>query len=188
MKYIKLFVVVIILFACSRSGNYVSSPWEEKYRPYFDDSIDVIGDLSRLEGQWAKEQMDQLEGRVFFSDLTAQVEILSIQTVVETERESMRIQIRLDEVLYGTGPGETMEVSCESDQPGFEMFKKHEQEGMLNKPYYVFIKWYEDDDNELRKHFHFTIADPSMDVLVRTLVDKRLAEDEKKKEGRYRSR
>jgi len=187
MKYIKLFVVVMILFACSKGGVYVSSPWEEKYRPYFDDSIDVIGDLSRLEGQWAEEQMDQLEGRVFFSDLIALADILSVQTVVETERESMRIQIRLNEVLYGTSPGEPIEITCENDQPGFEMFKKHEQEGMLNKPYYVFIKWYE-EDNELLNHFHFTIADPSMDVLVRTLVEKRLAEDKKKKEGRYRSR
>jgi hypothetical protein len=187
-KATQLVLILLLTYACSKDARVSYPPWDSSLEPFFDDSFEIVGDVTRLKGQWADEQMDRMKGRAANADFVAETRIVSVRTITDTDRmETKTVQVRFTDVLYGTAPDETMEIHCSGDTVGFEQLKSYEKTDLIEQPYYLFIKWYE-NDAEIFNHFHFTIADPSIEVLVETLVEKRLAEEGKKKEPKFQMR
>ncbi len=179
-----LLAVVLGMGACGRKGpRSPSSPWKEEYRPYFDDAVDTVGDLSRIKGQWAEDQKKQLEGRSYFSDLVAKGNIASIRTVIDADGRQLKIiTVKFIAVLYGDAQGESLDVTCGEDQPGYAQLEQYERERGPAMDFLLFVKWYEKKD-EVLFHYHLQASDSAVDVLVETLVDKRKSEERKAREA-----
>jgi len=179
-------LVLVLVAGCVKSGIRPSSPWKEEYRPFFDDCVETVGDVSRLQGHWAEEQKKQLEGRAYFGDFIAKVNLLSIHTVTDAEgRQSKIVTVKIFSTLYGEAPEETLELTSREDQPGYGQLERYEKENQSESPFMLFVKWYEEKD-QILFHYHLQAMDAAVEIIVETMVDKRKSEESKSRERRQR--
>ena len=140
---------------------------------HFDAGVDFVANPEALEGRWAEQWNEELEGRVGRIDATALVHVLALRDDVDpTRRVTRRIVLTVDEVLFGPLEGSELTLIVGEDEPGFRTFSGND-ERLLRQPFVVFIKWANGPDGALRPRFHLSPASDSVIDRVLGLLERR---------------
>ncbi|MDD5309029.1 MAG: hypothetical protein PHU25_17085 [Deltaproteobacteria bacterium] len=172
---------------CGGAAFATGAPWDPKESRFFDDGVDVIDDMKRIDGEFAYRQEDELTGRVNLADLIAEVEIATLQTTRDMDGgEQKRMDVRVVTTLYGGAPAETITFASGSQSPGHGMILRYEDR--LSGRFLAFVRWFEDDRGRLAHHFHLSPASEAMKADVQARIERRVAEDEKAARAAKRGR
>jgi len=163
---------------CGGAGFETGAPWDPKESRFFDDGVDVIDDLKKIDGEFAYRQEDELSGRVNLADLVGEVEISTTQTMRDVDgREQKRMDVRILTALYGGSPDSSIAFVSSSESPGHGMILRYEDR--LSGRFLAFVRWFEDDRGKVAHHFHLSPASETMVAEVKARIEKRKAEEDK---------
>ncbi|MFO8070986.1 MAG: hypothetical protein R6V85_03840 [Polyangia bacterium] len=165
--------VSLVAVAGCGGGFALGEPWEPGEARFFDDGVDLMKQPSKLSGQWAYDQQQELDGRVTLADLIAVVEIGSVQTTTDLEgREAKRIEIEIVEKLYGEKPSDTLSLESNRESVGYPLVLRHERH--LRGEFIAFLRFFEGEDGQRAQRFHLSPASAEMRKLVREKVEERI--------------
>jgi hypothetical protein len=163
---------------CGGASFQTGAPWDPKESRFFDDGVDVIDDMKKIDGEFAYRQEDELTGRTNLADLIAEVEISSMQTTRDVDGgEQKRMDVRILTTLYGASPAETIAFVSGAQSPGHGMILRYEDR--LSGRFLAFVRWFEDDRGKIAHHFHLSPASEKMMADVKARIEKRQAAEDK---------
>ncbi len=167
---VALCLVSLLAVGCGGAVFQTGEPWDPKETPFFDDGIDMVEDLSALSGKWGYTAENEFEGRVQLADLIAEVDVMAVQTTSGLNGESAkRIEVKVARVIYGEAPSENFHLVSKKEAPGHELILRYERH--LTGRFFVFVRWFQDDNGAPGHHFHLS---PASDKLTPE-VERRIA-------------
>lgn len=161
----------------------LGDPWDPEEAQFFDDGVDLVKDLSSLSGEWAFREKNRLEGRNQLSDFIALVDIRSVQTHTDLDGAEMkRIDVTVEEVIYGQAPDKLLFLESRENAPGHELVLRYERH--LKGKFILFARWFHlpgggADGREVGHHFHLSVASKPIQEEVRKRVMLRKKEEAK---------
>ncbi len=160
------------VFGCG-GGFATGRPWNaEAEASVFDDGVDLVDDPAKLSGEWETAAQMALQHRASSADMTAIVDISSIQTTKDVDgTEARRISVDLVELLYGATPEKTITFESAATALGNSLIVRHEQR--LDGAFIVFVRWFDRPDGTVGSHFHFSPSSPADQALVRAEIAER---------------
>ncbi len=169
-------VSLIALAGCG-GGFALGEPWEPGEARFFDNGVDLMKQPSKLSGQWAYDQQQELDGRVTLADLIAVVEIGSVQTTTDLEgREAKRIEVDIVDRLYGEAPSDTLSLESGRESIGYPLLLRHERH--LSGEFIAFLRFFEGEEGQRAQRFHLSPASPEVRKLVREKVAERIESEQ----------
>jgi hypothetical protein len=176
MKCVRAAVIVVLSLAASAcGGGFVAGrAWDaEAEATIFDDGVDLVDDPAKLSGEFEDGARRALEIRAATADLTALVEVTSIQTTKDVDgTEARRIGAELTEILYGKAPDPSIAFESAATALGNQLITRHERR--LAGPFVIFVRWFDRPDGSLGSHFHLSPSSPAVMELVRGRIGDRI--------------
>jgi len=173
-------LAALLLTVGCGGGFKVGSPWNPNEARFFDDGIDLIKQPSKLGGEWAYNHDEELDARVNLGDLTAVVQVLTVQTTTDLDgKEAKRIEAQFTDVWYGETPTPKVFLQSSKDSLGYPLILRHERH--LTGEFLIFIRWFDREDGTLGHHFHLSPASTEMRKKVQHMIEKRREEEERLK-------
>lgn len=174
----RVLAVAMVLWACSSCASdpgaaaRVTAPFTERDAQLFDDSVDMVETPEELSGAWQEDWEKELDERFADSNVIARGRLITLRTDQDLEqRTTFHLVVAVEEVLEGRLDGEELSLRVAQGAVGYANVERY-REQMLNKPFVVFVRWYEDASGEVAAHFH--LSTPSKHLAQR--LDKLLAD------------
>lgn len=167
--------VLFALAACGGASEMtVTSPFTEAHATVLEDGVDFVDDPSVLEGRWQEDWMRDLDRRVSISDGIYIVQIRTIRTDVDLERqETFRLIGEIGSTLYGDTPdGDELELTVKQGSGGFDTVEGNEQR-LMRERMIAFVKWYETEAGTIHAHWHLSPATDGVIARVEYLIQGR---------------
>lgn len=169
----------LFTFACSSSTkNYIETDrrWDPYLNNYFDNSIDFLLNPEELSGEWKKQYIEELKGRVKYSDFIGVIKITSIREDVTPDgKEYKRIYgevlktYKLNQDTIKTL--NELELMAYQDIASFEIIEENIRR-LLNNAFIAYITWYKDEvDNTIKNHWHLSPATKSVISLTKRTIE-----------------
>lgn len=177
-KNITFFVlaVIAVLSSCSSTTTQVRprAPWEPELAQFFDDAADFIEDPGDLQGAWSTDYARELQGRVDEADLICRVEVRTINEDISVDGHRRKhLLMQISSVLHGEAPSDNrLHVSVGEGSSGFDTIDRSERR-LIGNHFVAFIRWYEDDDDVVRAHWHLSPATRPLIAMVRRAITER---------------
>ncbi len=172
-------VTMLTLVACSNSSTGRTTirpraPWEPELAQFFDDAADFIEDPGDLQGNWATGYQGELRGRVDEADLICRVHITTINEDIAVDGHRRKhLLARVTSVLRGDNPPEDrLHLTVDEGSAGFDAVDRAERR-LFNGRYVAFVRWYEDDDGQVRSHWHLSPNSSAVIDMVRGAITER---------------
>src|SRR5690606_10183915 len=116
---------------------------------------------------------DELARRVGFADVVALVTIRTLRTDLDLERRrTYRLITHVDRVYLGERVGEEIVLTVREGEGGFGTVETNEGQ-LLDRQYFVFLKWAEGDDGMVRARWHLSPATDQVASRVRAALQRR---------------
>lgn len=174
-----LVAITMTLMACSQTsrGNRPirpHAPWDPELARFFDDSADFIEDPNDLQGTWATSYHGELQGRVDDADLICRVHVTTINEDISVDGHRRKhLLAQVTSTLRGTAPHEDrLNLVVDQGSSGFDMVDRGERR-LFNGRFVAFVRWYEDDDETIRAHWHLSPGSRAVIDLVRQSIVER---------------
>lgn len=172
-------VTMLAFAACSTSSRGRNTirpraPWEPELAQFFDDAADFIEDPGDLQGNWATGYQGELRGRVDESDLICRVHITTINEDISVDGHRRKhLLARVTSVLRGDSPPEDrLHLTVDEGSAGFDAVDRAERR-LFNGRYVAFVRWYEDEDGQVRSHWHLSPNSSAVIDMVRGAITER---------------
>jgi hypothetical protein len=152
----------------------VTSEFTEAHGTVLEDGVDFVDDPTVLEGRWQEDWMRDLDRRVSISDGIFVIQIRTIRTDVDLERqETFRLIGEIGATLYGDTPdSDELELTVEQGSGGFDTVEGNEQR-LMRERMLAFVKWYESESGNVLAHWHLSPATDGVIARVEYLIQGR---------------
>ncbi len=131
-----------------------------------------MADPEGLEGRWREDWSRELDQRVSWSDVVAEVTVRTIRHDTDPNRQAtLRLLAEPSRTLLGELPDE-LELKVEQHQPGFSTVDGNDRQ-ILNTEFVAFLKWYQAQDGSVLPHWHLSPASEPVMSRVEYLLERR---------------
>lgn len=156
---------LLLLSACGAAvPQIVVTPMTAEHERLFDNSLDLVGDPSILEGAWLDEWEDEVSGRVQMADTVGLVEVTAIRRDTDLQRrDTLRVVCSVLRTRFGTFPESEIALPVRDDESSFSLVARSEGRLMRNQ-FVLFVKWTRGDGDTLIPRWHLS---PAADPVVR---------------------
>jgi len=161
-----VFVLWMLGSGCGGSSQaaVVTSPFTAEHAEVFEDGLDFVHDPDVLEGRWRDDWSSELQKRVGWADLIGVVHVRTLRTDTTPDREvTYRLIVSVERSILGSAPDEELSLVVRQGEGGFESVRTNERR-ILDQSFVAFIKWYQDEREEIVPHWHLA---PATDPVVR---------------------
>jgi hypothetical protein len=144
---------------------------------FFDDAADFIEDPGALGGSWASSYGAELQGRVDQADLICRVHIATINEDIDVDGHRRKhLLTRVSSTLRGDAPADgRLNLTVDQGSVGFDTVDRGERR-LFNNRFIAFVRWYENDDGEVRAHWHLSPdTRPVVELVRRRITERQVA-------------
>jgi len=183
---LSIIFIVTITFCGSSTTNYITTDreWDINLSKYFDDSIDFLLKPQKLSGEWLTQYMNELKGRIRYSDFIGVVRITGIREDISPEgRKERRVfgeiikTYKIDKRIIKEL--KTVEFRTEENLASFEVIEENMRR-ILNNAFVAYVIWYKDPEkNIIKNHWHLSPATKYVIKLTKKFIKQEIKSKQK---------
>lgn len=167
--------IMASLSACGSSRTQIQrdTRFTEEHAKVFEDGVDFVTDPEQLGGRWRKEWSREIDKRVRFSDAIARVTIHTLRTDISPKGGSTyRLIAEVDKTFVGSLPEDEIMLTVSEGARGYPTIEGNDDR-ILQESYFVFIKWYENEDGKVAPHWHLSPTNEPVAERLKWLIEDR---------------
>jgi len=168
--------VALTLFACGGPSQQIRAraPWDPELAPFFDDAVDFISNPGDLEGTWSSSYASELRARSDSADLVCRAHVDTVREDIGVDGERRKhLLARVTSGLFGAIPAdERLHLVVDEGSAGFDTVDQSTNR-ILNNVFVVFVRWYEDENGQLRSHWHLSPGSRAVVQSTRRALEER---------------
>ncbi|MBN2716327.1 MAG: hypothetical protein JXX14_10770 [Deltaproteobacteria bacterium] len=171
-----LFISLLLIFCMMACATTIQpgKPFDDSERRFFDDGIDVVEDVSSLQGQFGFEEREDMDARCNLADVVGVVEILSVHSNTGADGvEEIRIEVQVKELIYGEMTNRQIQLRSNANALGYTLLNRYESALSGSKILFMRTFHISGESDGTGHHFHLSPLSPAVLSEVKRLVKKR---------------
>jgi hypothetical protein len=187
MKLCFLLIIVATVAACATTIQ-PGKPFSDSERRFFDDGMDVVEDVTSIQGQFGFDAREALDARCNLADVIAEVTVVSVQDTAGVGGVGeKRIEVKVDRIIYGDLSAGEVNLISNANALGYTLLNRYES--VLNGSKMLFLRTFvsAEENEDIGHHFHLSPGTEAIGRSVATFVAKRIEAESKRRDGKKKS-